>query len=92
MRDTAGDSVGKSFARHLERLGIEGRKTLHSARSTFTTKLHEAGVKGEIVRRLTGHAGDDVHEQRYLQAIALPVLQEAIERLDVTFLRQLSAP
>lgn len=85
-RLTAGDAVGKWFSRLVsEVFPNDSRKlSLHSLRSTAITRLHEKGVKGEIVRALVGHSGGDVHEGQYLKrdALSLTVLREAIEQLD----------
>ena len=83
VRTTAGDSVGKWHKRLLDKyVNVAGRKlAIHSYRSTVVSKLHEVGVKGEVVRALVGHEGVDVHEKTYLH-VALPTLKEAIERLD----------
>ncbi|HKN87931.1 MAG TPA: hypothetical protein VJV04_13800, partial [Nitrospiraceae bacterium] len=75
------DSVSKWFAYTLKRIGIRGKKALHSFRGTVISRLHTAGVKGETVRALTGHAGVDVHETVYLH-LPLSVLKEAVEKLD----------
>jgi site-specific recombinase XerD len=82
-RLTAGDSVGKWHKRVIEKcVKVNGRKlALHSYRSTVISKLHERGVKGEVVRALVGHEGVDIHEKTYLH-VALSTLKEAIEKLD----------
>ena len=83
VRTTAGDSVGKWHKRVLDKyVNVVGRKlAIHSYRSTVISKLHEVGVKGEVVRALVGHEGVDVHEKTYLH-VPLTTLKEAIERLD----------
>jgi len=83
VRTTAGDSVGKWHKRVLDKyVNVAGRKlAIHSYRSTVISKLHEVGVKGEVVRALVGHEGVDVHEKTYLH-VPLPILKEAIEKLD----------
>ena len=85
-RPTAGDSVGKWHKRVIDKyVKVNGRKlALHSYRSTVISKLHEAGVKGEVVRALVGHEGVDVHEKTYLH-VPLMTLQEAIEKINYTF-------
>jgi integrase len=54
---------------------------MHGFRSTVTTRLHEAGVDGELRRELLGHSGKDVHETVYLRP-SLPVLSGHLEKLD----------
>lgn len=95
-RPTAGDAIGKWFARLLKQVfPTDKRKlTLHSLRSTATTRLHERGIKGEIVRALVGHSGGDIHEDKYLKrdSISLTVLRDAIEQLDFPLPSRLAAP
>lgn len=83
---TSGGAVGKWFARLIKQVfPTDKRKlTLHSLRSTAITRLHDKGIKGEIVRALVGHSGGDIHEDKYLKrdAISLSVLRDAIEQLD----------
>jgi integrase len=85
-RPTAGDSVGKWHKRVIDKyVKVNGRKlALHSYRSTVISKLHELGVKGEVVRALVGHEGVDVHEKTYLH-VPLTTLQEAIAKINFTF-------
>src|SRR5688500_3837876 len=75
VRTTAGDSVGKWHKRVIDKyVEANGRQlALHSYRSTVISKLHEVGVKGEVVRALVGHEGVDVHEKTYLH-VPLPTL------------------
>jgi integrase len=83
-RTTQGDEVSKWFARLIKTTikDHESRKlALHSFRGTVISRLHAAGVKGETVRALVGHAGVDVHESVYL-TVPLGVLSEAVEKLD----------
>lgn len=80
-----GDSVGKSFARHLGRVGIvDPGKVLHSLRHTAITRLHSQGVPQNIAEALVGHAANTVHGSVYLHRDALPLklLQKGIEKLD----------
>jgi integrase len=83
VRTTAGDSVGKWHKRVLDKyVNVAGRRlAIHSYRSTVISKLHEVGVKGEVVRALVGHEGVDVHEKTYLH-VPLTTLKEAIEKLN----------
>jgi integrase len=82
-RPTAGDSVGKWHKRVIDKyVKVDGRKlALHSYRSTVISRLHEAGVKSEVVRALVGHEGVDVHEKTYLH-VPLTTLREAIEQIN----------
>jgi integrase len=80
-----GDSVGKSFARHLKQLGIvDPGKVLHSLRHTAITRLHSRGVPQNIAEALVGHAANTVHGSVYLHRNVLPIslLKEGIEKLD----------
>lgn len=88
-RPTAGDSVGKWHKRIIDKyVKVNGRKlALHSYRSTVISRLHEAGVKSEVVRALVGHEGVDVHEKTYLH-VPLTTLKEAIEKINYSFLCQ----
>ena len=82
-RPTAGDSVGKWHKRVIDKyVKVEGRKlALHSYRSTVISRLHEGGVKSEVVRALVGHEGVDVHEKTYLH-VPLTTLKDAIEKIN----------
>lgn len=83
-RPTVGDACSKWFNRHLQRCGVKGKKALHSFRPTVISRLHAAGMKGETVRALVGHAGVDVHETVYLH-VSLATRKEAIEELSYHF-------
>jgi integrase len=82
-----GDSVGKSFARHLKQVGIVDQgKVLHSLRHTVITRLHGRGVSQNIAEALVGHAANTVHGIVYLHRDALPMalLKKGIEKLEFT--------
>ena len=54
-----GDSVGKSFARHLKQVGIVDQgKVLHSLRHTVITRLHGRGVSTEHRRSVGRPCGE----------------------------------
>jgi hypothetical protein len=64
----------------LRRAGLPHYR-LHDLRHTFCSRLVEAGVIADIRKELLGHSrGGDVHS--IYTHIDLPVLREAIHRLD----------
>ncbi len=71
--------------RFLTTLGlkIRTRKTLHSLRHSFITKLSIAGVQTSYIKSLVGHEGNTVTEQTYTHygLKHLPTLKDAIEKV-----------
>lgn len=84
-RRTCGDSVSKWHVTLREKLGIEGRKTVHSFRGTLVTKLLATGCPEDIRKIIIGHASEDIHGSVYTKRdkIPLAMLNEHLER--VTF-------
>jgi len=69
------------WAAALRRAGLPPYR-LHDLRHAFNSRLVEVGVIADIRKALMGHSGgEDVHS-RYTH-IELPVLREAIHRLDL---------
>lgn len=82
-RKTCGDSVSKWLAQLRKRVGITGKKTLHSFRDTTITRLLSAGCSEDLRKVLTGHAAGDVHGDVYVKRdqISMTLLKEKIELL-----------
>lgn len=59
-------------------LGIQ--HTLHECRHTFVSRMYQAGVKPEIIRKLAGHSGKSITEEVYLH-VELPELLEAANKM-----------
>lgn len=74
ISELSSGAINKRFIKVMEDAGIErepvegaGRNTLyrksfHSLRHTFISRLADAGVDPEIRRKLSGHASAEVHE------------------------------
>lgn len=82
-RDTVGDSVSKWHAILRGKIGLTGKKALHSFRDTLITRLVSLGVPEDIRKILVGHSANDVHGSVYVKRdkVALTLLQEHLEKL-----------
>lgn len=77
------DPVGKWFGRMVTDLGLtDPRLVIHSLRHGGITKLHSAGVPGNIVETLVGHSAGNVHEQYvHKELLSVETLKEGLEKL-----------
>jgi len=74
-------SLKTGWAGALRRAGL-AHTQFHGLRHTFNSRLVEAGVIADVRKALMGHSGGgDVHS--LYTHVELPVLREAIHRLDV---------
>lgn len=65
--------------------GERSREVFHSFRATLSGKLFHLGVDGDLSRRLTGHAANDVHGGVYLAAVEIPMERATEVMSRVTF-------
>ncbi len=77
------DPVGKWFSRLVTSVGItDSRVVIHSLRHGGITKLHSAGVPGNLVETLVGHSAGNVHEDYvHRELISLKTLRDGLEKL-----------
>lgn len=91
QRDGFGKRATVDFTAYRRSVGVgkgEGersRKVFHSFRATLASKLFQLGVDGDLSRRLTGHAAQDVHAGTYLGAAAIPMDRAAMAMEKVVF-------
>jgi integrase len=83
-RQTVGDAVGKWHQRHCRKVGVTGKKPLHSFRHTVVTRLIGAGVAQDKVQMIVGHTDSTVTGGIYTdrQMIPLTLLQQCLEKLE----------
>jgi integrase len=82
-------NIKSGWAGALRRAGIP-RYRFHDLRHTFNSRLVEAGVIADVRKELMGHSrGGDVHS--IYTHVELPLLRDAIHRLDVWHTSQVSA-
>jgi integrase len=55
-----GKAWGQWFGRYKEAQGITGKKDFHSFRHTFIDACKDASIDGDLWRKITGHAPQDV--------------------------------
>ncbi|WP_052278981.1 site-specific integrase [Solidesulfovibrio magneticus] len=69
-----GLSVSVWFSKYRKEIGIEGAKSFHSFRHTFTTNLIHREVPVQVVDWLTGHASPGETAGRYTKLPTDPVV------------------
>ncbi len=73
-------NFSKFWGRYTKQIGPLNDKTVfHSFRHNFTDALTNAGVSGEVSRRLLGHSAKDVHDS-YGSGPNLKLLKESIDK------------
>lgn len=77
-KDRFGKSVSQFFSRTVEKLGIKGRKSFHSFRHTFFTRLYEAGVGEVDLKKAGGHKVAGETFSRYCKPLSPAVLKERV--------------
>lgn len=75
------NQVSMKFRRWAKQIGLHGKASLHTLRSTFACHLIRQGVDIYVVSRLLGHSSVRVTEKHYVTVDSQHV-QEAVERLD----------
>jgi site-specific recombinase XerD len=88
-----GHAVSKWFSRYVTRVGIEGAKSFHSFRHTFTTNLVHREVPIQVVDWLTGHAAQGETAGRYTKlptdpAVLMPHLMKLDFGVDLSHLKE----
>jgi integrase len=79
-----GDAVGQWHQRHCRKVGVSGKKPLHSFRHTVVTRLIGVGVPQDKVMMIVGHTDSTVAGGIYTdrQMIPLTLLRDCLERLE----------
>ena len=88
-----GLSVSVWFSKYLKEIGIEGAKSFHSFRHTFTTNLIHREVPVQVVDWLTGHASPGETAGRYTKlptdpAVLLPHVLKLDFGVDLSHLKE----
>lgn len=82
-KDRMGKSVSQFFSRTVKMLGLEGRKSFHSFRHTFFSRLYEAGVGEVDLKKAGGHKVAGETFSRYCKPLSPASLKERVfDRLD----------
>lgn len=74
-------NVGNWFARRLDKIIDDRRKTFHSFRHTVPTKLKALGVEEYLIAQLLGHANANITTGRYGKSVSVRALQGVVERI-----------
>jgi len=74
-------NVGKWFARRLDTIVDDRRKTLHSLRHTISTSLKAKGVEEYLIAQLLGHANASITSGRYGKAVPVETMRDVVERI-----------
>ena len=72
-RMTVGDACSKWFQRYREKIGVKGKKPLHSFRHTVVTRLISAGVPQDRVMMVVGTHRSDDHRRGLHGSISGPI-------------------
>lgn len=74
-------NVGNWFARRLDAVVDDRRKTFHSLRHTCADHLKRQGLQDYIISAVLGHANASLSTGRYGSTIPPAVLRDAVERI-----------
>jgi integrase len=74
-------NVGKWFARRLDKIVDDRRKTFHSMRHTIATALKTQGVEEYLIAQLLGHANASITSGRYGKNVPVATLRDVVERI-----------
>jgi integrase len=74
-------NVGKWFARRLDTIVDDRRKTFHSLRHTIATALKTQGVEEYLIAQLLGHANASITSGRYGKNVPPVALRDVVERI-----------
>ncbi len=80
-RDGHSGPLSKWFARRLDEIVDDDRKTFHSLRHSVATKLKGQGVEEYLIEGLLGHSSRSMSTGRYGKAIPIAKLAEVVERI-----------
>ena len=76
-----GNSVSVRFTQARKKLGLPNTIVFHSLRKMFITCLHEERVAVDVIKRLVGHADQDITTGLYSDAGLWPEMVSAIEKV-----------
>ena len=76
-----GAVVSQSFKRVKRKLGMPETVVFHSLRKMFITKLHEERVAVDVIKKLVGHADQDITTGLYSDASLWPEMVEAVKKV-----------
>ena len=76
-----GAVVSQSFKRAKRKLGMPETVVFHSLRKMFITKLHEERVAVDVIKKLVGHADQDITTGLYSDASLWPEMVEAVKKV-----------
>lgn len=76
------DKYNKRFHKLMNELGITGHKP-HDARKTFITLCKNANVDEYAIKRMAGHAIDDITEAIYTDR-SIDWLKSEVEKISTT--------
>lgn len=77
-KDRMGKSVSQFFSRTVKMLGLEGRKSFHSFRHTFFSRLYEAGVGEVDLKKAGGHKVAGETFSRYCKPLSPASLKHRV--------------
>jgi len=77
-KDRLGKSVSQFFSRTVKSLGLEGRKSFHSFRHTFFSRLYEIGVGEVDLKKAGGHKVAGETFSRYCKPLPPALLKERV--------------
>ena len=80
---TSHTSLGRFFNQSIKpQVTISKKKTLHSFRHTFATKLQALNVTDNVIKVIIGHSAQDTLNKVYARdSSSLKILKESIDRL-----------
>lgn len=82
-KDRMGKPVSQFFSRSVKALGLQGKKSFHSFRHTFFTRLYEIGVGEVDLKKAGGHKVAGETFSRYCKPLPPALLKERVfDRLE----------
>ncbi|NYZ69837.1 site-specific integrase [Endozoicomonas sp. SM1973] len=84
-----GRTVTAWFSHIKKSLGLPSTKVFHSFRHTFRDLAVESGIPNEHLKALLGHAQGDMTHGIYGSGFSLKLLNESMQRIDYSFVREL---
>jgi len=80
-RDGHSGPLSKWFARRLDPVVDDERKTFHSLRHSVATKLKGQGVEEYLIEGLLGHTSRSMSTGRYGKAVPVEMMRDVVERI-----------
>jgi integrase len=81
-RDGHSGPLSKWFARRLDAVVDDQRKTFHSLRHSVATKLKGQGVEEYLIEGLLGHTSRSMSTGRYGKAAPVETMRSVVERIE----------